>query len=730
MGVEKALFENELSALKQAKGVELDMELDAEALTDLCETYKRIYKDRTGKDFPQDPKKQLQMSINAVFGSWNNKRARDYRKLYNIPEDWGTAVNVQAMVFGNSGDKSGTGVAFTRSPSTGENTFFGEFLINAQGEDVVAGIRTPLSIDSMGQTFPEAADKLRNIAKRLEKHYRDMLDLEFTIQDETLYMLQSRVGKRTAASAIKIAHDLVQEKRIKRDEAVLRILPSQLDQLLHKTIDPKAELNVLTTGLPASPGAAVGRVVFNSEEAIELHAKGEPALLVRYETSPEDLAGMSASVGILTVHGGMTSHAAVVARGMGKCCVAGAGEIDMDEENKIFSVGETTVRGGDWLTLDGSAGRVVLGETELISPTLTGEFGTLMQWADKFRTLKVRANADTPEDATLARNFGAEGIGLCRTEHMFFAEDRILAVRQMIVSDSDEQRAQALEKLLPMQRNDFVGILEAMQGLPVTIRLLDPPLHEFLPKTQAAIEKVAQEMGISAEAVEKRVESLSEANPMLGHRGCRLGLTLSAIYEMQARAIFEAAAELKKRKIDAQPEVMIPLVGLKKELEICKEMVVRVGKEVQKAEGVKFPIEVGTMIELPRACLVADQIAEDAQFFSFGTNDFTQTTLGLSRDDAGSFLPEYVDRGILPYDPFASIDEDGVGALMKLGIQKGRKVKSKLKIGICGEHGGDPRSVSFCHSLGLNYVSCSPYRVPIARLAAAHAALTSDKKRK
>ncbi|MBN1654929.1 MAG: pyruvate, phosphate dikinase [Deltaproteobacteria bacterium] len=728
LGVEKALFEKELSALKQAKGVDLDMQLDADALIHLCERYKEIFKAHTGKEFPQDPKKQLQMAINAVFGSWNNKRAKDYRRLYNIPEDWGTAVNVQAMVFGNSGDKSGTGVAFTRSPSTGENVFFGEFLVNAQGEDVVAGIRTPLSIDGMGKTFPQAADKLRAIAKRLENHYRDMLDLEFTIQEETLYMLQSRVGKRTAASAIKIAHDMVQEKRIKREEAVLRIHPSQIDQLLHKTIDPKATLEVLTTGLPASPGAAVGRVVFSSEEAIELHAKGEPALLVRYETSPEDLAGMSASEGILTVHGGMTSHAAVVARGMGKCCVAGAGEIEMDEEDKTFSVKGVTVRAGDWLTLDGSAGRVILGSTDLVSPTLTGEFGTIMQWADKFRRLKIRANADTPEDATLARKFGAEGIGLCRTEHMFFAEDRILAVRQMIVSDTDDQRAVALQKLLPMQKNDFIGILEAMQGLPVTIRLLDPPLHEFLPKTKASIEKVAEEMGISADAVERRVEALSEANPMLGHRGCRLGITLSAIYEMQVRAIFEATAELKKRKVDARPEVMIPLVGIKKELEICKEMVIRVGKEVQKAEGVKFPIEVGTMIELPRACLVADQIAEEAEFFSFGTNDLTQTTLGLSRDDAGSFLPHYVERGILPYDPFASIDEEGVGSLMKLGIQKGRKVKPKLKIGICGEHGGDPRSVSFCHAVGLNYVSCSPYRVPIARLAAAHAALGEKRK--
>jgi pyruvate,orthophosphate dikinase len=723
LGLEHALFESELTALKSRAGAKLDTDLTAEDLQGLCTTYLKIVEQQTGKPFPQEPRKQLRMSINAVFNSWNNKRARDYRRMYHIPDEWGTAVNVQAMVYGNSGQGSGTGVAFTRDPSTGENRFFGEFLINAQGEDVVAGIRTPLSVDSMEEAFPEAAKELRQIAKRLEGHYRDMLDLEFTVQDEKLYMLQARVGKRTAASAVKIAVDLVQEKKIDRKEAVMRLQPSQIDQLLHKTIDPKATLNVIAKGLPASPGAAVGKVVFSSEAATALAAQGEAALLVREETSPEDLAGMSAAKGILTVHGGMTSHAAVVARGMGKCCVSGVGTIHIDEEAGQFTVGDKTVRVGDWLTLDGSTGRVILGKTDLVTPSLSGEFGKLMGWADGFRKLQVRANADTPEDAEIARKFGAEGIGLCRTEHMFFAEDRILAVRQMIISDNVEQRAVALEKLLPMQRQDFKGILKAMHGLPVTIRLLDPPLHEFLPKTPAAVEIVAREMGIPVSTVEQRVAALSEANPMLGHRGCRLGITYMDIYEMQVRAIYEAAAELKKEKVDARPEVMIPLVATPKELEICKEMVLRIAKEVQKKMGAKLNVVVGTMIELPRAALVADKIAQEAEFFSFGTNDLTQTTLGVSRDDAGTFLPTYVERGIYPADPFASIDEEGVGMLMKWAVDKGRKTKPKLKIGICGEHGGDPKSVTFCHKLGLSYVSCSPYRVPIARLAAAQAAM-------
>jgi pyruvate,orthophosphate dikinase len=723
LGLEHALFEAELTALKSRAGAKLDTDLSAEDLQGLCATYLKIVEQQTGKPFPQDPRKQLRMSINAVFNSWNNKRARDYRRMYNIPDEWGTAVNVQAMVYGNSGQGSGTGVAFTRDPSTGENRFFGEFLINAQGEDVVAGIRTPLSVDSMEEAFPEAAKELKQIAKRLESHYSDMLDLEFTVQDEKLYMLQARVGKRTAASAVKIAVDLVQEKKIDRKEAVLRLQPSQIDQLLHKTIDPKATLNVIAKGLPASPGAAVGKVVFSSEAATALTAQGEAALLVREETSPEDLAGMSAAKGILTVHGGMTSHAAVVARGMGKCCVSGVGAIHIDEQAGQFIVGDKTVRVGDWLTLDGSTGRVILGKTELVTPSLSGEFGKLMGWADGFRKLQVRANADTPEDAEIARKFGAEGIGLCRTEHMFFAEDRILAVRQMIISNNAEQRAIALEKLLPMQKQDFKGILKAMHGLPVTIRLLDPPLHEFLPKTPAAVEIVAREMGIPVSTVEQRVAALSEANPMLGHRGCRLGITYMDIYEMQVRAVYEAAAELKKEKVDARPEVMIPIVATPKELEICKEMVLRIAKEVQKKMGTKLNVVVGTMIELPRAALVADKIAQEAEFFSFGTNDLTQTTLGVSRDDAGTFLPTYVERGIYPVDPFTSIDEEGVGMLMKWAVDKGRKTKPKLKIGICGEHGGDPKSVVFCHKLGLSYVSCSPYRVPIARLAAAQAAI-------
>ncbi len=727
LGLDGSLFEKELTALKRRLGARQDTDLDARALSRLCDTFRGIVEKQTGKSFPQSPQKQLEMAINAVFGSWNNKRAKEYRRLYDIPDTWGTAVNVQAMVFGNLGEDSGTGVAFTRNPSTGENKLFGEFLVNAQGEDVVAGIRTPLSIDGMEKAFPQAAKDLRRIALRLDNHYRDMLDLEFTVQDKKLYMLQARVGKRTAAAAVRIAVEMAKAKKIDRKEAVLRVQPSQLDQLLHKTIDPKAKLDVLTTGLPASPGAALGRVVFTSEEATEVAASGQSALLVRYETSPEDLAGMSASQGILTVHGGMTSHAAVVARGMGKCCIAGAGAISIDDRSRSFRVGEVTVKAGDWLTLDGSTGRVILGKVELTTPTLSGDFGTLMGWADGLRKLGVRANADTPGDAAVARNFGAQGIGLCRTEHMFFAEDRILAVRQMIVSDSDEQRAKALKKLLPMQRKDFMGILKAMKGLPVTIRLLDPPLHEFLPKTDAAVRSVAAEMGIPAGEVQKRVHALSEANPMLGHRGCRLGITFMPIYEMQVRAIYEATAQLKKQKIDARPEVMIPLVGTEEELRICREMAVRIGKEVQKETGVKLNLVIGTMIELPRAALVADDIARQADFFSFGTNDLTQTTLGLSRDDSGSFLPHYVEQGIFPRDPFASIDEDGVGALVKMAVTKGRKTQSKIKLGICGEHGGDPQSILFCHKVGLNYVSCSPYRVPIARLAAAHAAIEAPK---
>ncbi|MBI5179617.1 MAG: pyruvate, phosphate dikinase [Nitrospinae bacterium] len=725
LGVKKNIFEALLEKKTHATGAKTDTDLTAQHLNELVEEFKAAVKHHYKKPFPQDPQTQLTMAVNAVFDSWNTQRAKDYRKMYNIPATWGTAVNVQSMVFGNMGSDSGTGVAFTRNPSTGENKFFGEFLVNAQGEDVVAGIRTPLHTDGMSKVFPHATSDLLKIAKRLEDHYKDMLDLEFTIQDKKLYMLQARVGKRTAAAAVKVAVDLVAEKKISKTTAVQRIEPEKLDELLHPTIDPKAKLHVIAKGLPASPGAAVGQVVFSSPEARQLAEKKGTPILVRLETSPEDLSGMAASKGILTVRGGMTSHAAVVARGMGKCCISGVGEIKIDKVHKLFIVNSTVVRAGDWITLDGSTGRVILGKTNLVSPALSGDFDTLMGWADGFRKLGVRANADTPADAILARKFGAQGIGLCRTEHMFFAKDRILAVREMIIADTKAARAKALRKLLPMQRNDFKGILKAMEGLPVTIRLLDPPLHEFLPKTEEQIERVAHEMRKLPADVERRAQQLHEANPMLGHRGCRLGITFSDIYEMQVRAIFEATAELRKRKIDARPEVMIPLVGTLKELQICKEMALRVAKEVLKAKKVSFPVVVGTMIELPRAALVADTIAQDAQFFSFGTNDLTQTTLGLSRDDAGSFLPEYVEKGIFPADPFISIDEEGVGQLMGIGIAKGRKTNPKLKVGICGEHGGDPQSVDLCHRLGLDYVSCSPYRLPIARLAAAHAAIAS-----
>ena len=733
LGIKSDLFSNILENKKKAEHAEFDSELGAGALKELCGEYLRAVKNETGKPFPQNPAAQLTLAINAVFDSWNTERANDYRRLYNIPSDWGTAVNVQCMVFGNMGSDSGTGVAFTRNPSTGENKFYGEFLVNAQGEDVVSGIRTPMSVNGMEKVFPKAAKDLRSIAKKLERHYTDMLDLEFTVQDKKLYMLQARVGKRTAASAIKIAVDLFKERKITKEEAINRLYPSQLDQLLHKTLDRNVKPVVITTGLPASPGAAVGKVVFSSAAARRMAEKGQPPILVRFETSPEDLSGMSVSEGILTVHGGMTSHAAVVARGMGKCCISAASDIKIDTEGRLFIVGKTVIHEGDWLTLGGTTGRVMLGKMKLVTPTLSDDFFKFMKWSDEFRTLGVRANADTPADAALARSFGATGIGLCRTEHMFFAKDRILAVREMIISNTKQARNKALKKLLPMQRSDFKGILKAMEGYPVTIRLLDPPLHEFLPKTKHEIAGLAHDLNLHLADVSGRIAALNESNPMLGHRGCRLGITSLDIYEMQVRAIFEATGELRKKGIDARPEVMIPLVGMPEELSICKTMVETVAAEVLKAKKVKFPLSIGTMIELPRAVLVADKLALDADFFSFGTNDLTQTTFGLSRDDAGSFLPYYVEKGILKYDPFVSIDEEGVGALMEMGISKGRRVKPDLKIGICGEHGGDPQSVDLCHRLGLNYVSCSPYRIPIARLAAAQAAIKYDspvKKRK
>ncbi len=723
MGIDRQKFESALEMMKEKKGVKLDTELDAEDLKQLAEEFKIIYKRATGEDFPTDPLEQLKKAINAVFGSWFGERAIKYRKLNDIPDDLGTACNIQSMVFGNLGENSGTGVGFTRDPSTGKNQFFAECLINAQGEDVVAGIRTPLKIDELKKRLPKAYKELNAIYKKLEKHYRDMLDIEFTVQEGKLYMLQTRVGKRTAAAALKIAIDMVKEKLIDKKTAVLRIDPEQLDQLLHPMIDPKAEVKILAKGLPASPGAAVGKVVFTAEDAERAAERGEKVILVRAETSPEDIGGMNAAQGILTARGGMTSHAAVVARGMGKCCVAGCGAININEVQKYFTVNETVIREGDYITLNGTTGEVILGEAPLVTPELTGDFGTFMKWVDEFRKLGVRTNADTPHDSEVARKFGAEGIGLCRTEHMFFAPERISAVREMILADDTEGRKKALAKILPFQKSDFIEIFKVMKGLPVTIRLLDPPLHEFLPHTDEELKLLASSMEVPFEKLRTRNKALQEFNPMLGHRGCRLGITYPEIYEMQVRAIMEAACELAKNKIKVIPEIMIPLVAHVKELKMMRELTVRVAEEVQKEYGTKVNYTVGTMIELPRAAITADEIAQEADFFSFGTNDLTQTTFGLSRDDAGRFLPYYVEKGILENDPFISLDQSGTGVLMKIGIDKGRSVKKKLKLGICGEHGGDPKSVEFCHKVGLDYVSCSPYRVPIARLAAAQAAL-------
>ncbi len=722
MAISKKKFEDALEAMKKAKGQKEDTGLTAEDLKELVETFKSIYRKETGSDFPEDPLKQLGMAINAVFGSWFGDRAVKYRKLNDIPDNLGTACNVQTMVFGNMGDNSGTGVGFTRDPSTGQKRFFAECLINAQGEDVVAGIRTPMHIDELKRRLPKAYKTLDTIYKKLEKHYRDMLDLEFTVQEGQLYMLQTRVGKRTARAALKIAIDLVKEKQIDKKTALLRLDPQQLDQLLHPMIDPKAKITCLTKGLPASPGAAVGKVVFTAEDAESSAENGEKVILVRPETSPEDIGGMHAAQGILTARGGMTSHAAVVARGMGKCCVAGAGSVYIDEEKKIFTVNSTTVKEGDFITLNGSTGEVILGEAPLVQPELTKDFATIMKWADETRKLGVWANADTPKDAATAMGFGAEGIGLCRTEHMFFEPERIKAVREMILSDDLEGRQKALAKLLPMQKGDFIGIFKEMKGLPVTVRLLDPPLHEFLPHTDDELQELSAEMGVQFEKLKARNRALHEFNPMLGHRGCRLGITYPEIYEMQVRAIMEAACELKKQKVKVQPEIMIPLVGHVNELKSMREMAIRVAEEVQKDCKVKVNYSIGTMIEVARAAITAGEIATQADFFSFGTNDLTQTTFGLSRDDAGRFLPVYVEKGILEDDPFITLDQDGVGQLMKLAVEKGRKTKKGMKMGICGEHGGEPKSVEFCHRIGLNYVSCSPYRVPIAKLAAAQAA--------
>ncbi len=726
--VEREKFEELLKAKKHEMGVELDTQLDERALEDLADQFKHLVAEETGTSFPEDPFEQLRLGINAVFDSWYGARAVTYRKLYHIPNDWGTAVNVVAMVFGNMGETSGTGVAFTRDPSTGERRFFGEFLLNAQGEDVVAGIRTPLPISALAGKIPGAYRELQTIYKKLERHYKDMLDLEFTIQEGKLYMLQTRVGKRTAAAAVRIGVDMVKEKLIDQKTAIQRIDPQQLDQLLHPMIDPKAKVRVVAKGLPASPGAAVGKVVFTAADAERMAERGERVVLVRTETSPEDIGGMHAAQGILTARGGMTSHAAVVGRGMGRCCVVGCGAINIDDEKHLFTVNGLTVREGDLLTLNGSTGEVILGEAPLIQPVMSREFQTLMGWVDKTRRLRVRANADTPHDAKVSRAFGAEGIGLCRTEHMFFEGERIKAVREMILADSLEERKRALSKLLPMQRSDFLGIFKEMEGLPVTIRLLDPPLHEFLPHTDEELDGLSRDMGVPVNVLRDKNKALHEFNPMLGHRGCRLGITFPEIYEMQVQAIFEAACKLSKEKVRVIPEVMVPLVMDLKELERMKELLNRTAQGILQQYGLKLKYSIGTMIELPRAALVADQIAKEAEFFSFGTNDLTQTVFGLSRDDAGKFLPFYVEKGILPGDPFVAIDQAGVGLLMEMGVEKGRSTRPDLKIGICGEHGGEPTSVEFCHRIGLNYVSCSPYRVPIARLAAAQAALREKEK--
>ena len=721
MGVEHDAFEEALAAERKKYGVELDNELTVEALKDLVADYKEIIQKSAGKLFPDDAFEQLRGAVDAVFRSWNTARAIRYRQINHIPHEWGTAVNVQAMVYGNMGANSGTGVAFTRDPSTGENVFYGEYLMDAQGEDVVAGIRTPHPIAHLEEEMPEVYAELVRIYKLLENHYKDMQDVEFTIQEGKLYMLQTRSGKRTATAAVRMAVEMVSEGLIDKKTAVLRVAPEQLDQLLHPMIDPKAKYDVIAKGLPASPGAATGRIVFTAEEAEQWKNRGEKVILVRNETSPEDIGGMDVAEGILTARGGMTSHAAVVARGMGKCCVAGCGAAQISEANKTLTFGTTVLNEGDWITLDGSAGEVIVGQVPMVEVEVAGDFATLMEWADEFRALGIRTNADTPHDSQTALDFGAEGIGLCRTEHMFFDGERTSLVRQMIFAADKAGREAALAKLLPFQKGDFKGIFKTMQGRPVTVRLLDPPLHEFVPHDEETIKRLAADMGLTADTLKARIEALEEMNPMLGHRGCRLGITYPEIYAMQARAIFEAAAELTKDGIKVFPEVMIPLIGTVEELKMMKAVCVEVADLVMEEMGVKFDYLVGTMMEIPRACVLADAVATEAEFFSFGTNDLTQMTFGYSRDDAGTFLPEYVEKGILARDPFQSLDQVGVGSLVQMGVERGRSTKPNLKIGVCGEHGGDPASIDFFHRVGLDYVSCSPYRVPIARLAAAQA---------
>ena len=729
MEIPKPKFEKIIDEMKEEKGVKLDTELDADDLKELIRRYKALYREEKGTDFPQDPQTQLIESVEAVFRSWDNPRAIVYRRMNDIPYDWGTAVNVQAMVFGNTGNKSGTGVAFTRNPATGEKKLYGEYLMNAQGEDVVAGIRTPNPITHLEQDMPEVYAQFVEIAKKLENHYKDMQDMEFTIENGKLYMLQTRNGKRTAAAALKIAVDLVDEGLATKKEALLKVEPRQLDALLHPTFDPEALKKAVpaATALPASPGAACGKIYFNAADAVEAATeRGEKVVLVRLETSPEDIEGMNAAEGILTARGGMTSHAAVVARGMGTCCVAGCGELVVNEEEKYCLLAERRLNEGDYISLDGSTGNIYAEAIATQEASLTGDFAKFMGWADEERILKVRTNADTPKDALTAVRFGAEGIGLCRTEHMFFDEDRIPAVREMIVAKTLQQRQRALDKLLPMQRGDFEGLFKALGGLPVTIRLLDPPLHEFLPTSDDDIRALAKDMGLTYETLKETVADLHEFNPMLGHRGCRLAVTYPEIAAMQARAIIEAAINVKKEGLDVTPEIMVPLVGEVKELKYVKDIITKTADEILEKAGVQMKYMVGTMIEVPRAALLADEIATEAEFFSFGTNDLTQMTYGFSRDDAGKFLSDYYEKKIFESDPFARLDQHGVGKLIKMAAEAGRTTRPDIKLGICGEHGGDPSSVEFCHRIGLNYVSCSPYRVPIAKLAAAQAKIKEE----
>ena len=731
LGIEHKKFEKALTEIKETKGVQYDTELNAEDLKKLIGEYKKIIKEEKNIEFPQDPKKQLQMAIDAVFESWNNERAIIYRKINKISDDLGTAVNVQTMVFGNMGNDSGTGVCFTRNPSTGEKELFGEFLMNAQGEDVVAGIRTPLEIKKLKEVLPESYKLLKEVTEKLEKHYKDMQDIEFTIEHKKLFLLQTRTGKRTAKAAVKIAVDLYNEDLIDKETAVLRVDPNQLNQLLHKQLDPvaKKEHEVIAKGLAASPGAAYGHIVFHAEDAVKYAERKEPVILVREETSPEDIEGMAVANAILTARGGMTSHAAVVARGMGKCCVVGCSDIIVHEDNKeiIIKSKKIKLKEEDVITVDGTIGEIYKGQIPVVDPELNEDFRTLMEWADSFRILKIRTNADIPRDAKVARKFGAEGIGLCRTEHMFFEGERIKAMREMILAKDLESRKKALSKLLPMQKSDFIGLYKTMKKLPVTIRLLDPPLHEFLPKDDETIEELANEMNLSVKDIKEKIEQLHELNPMLGHRGCRLLITYPEIAEMQTQAIIEAACELKEQGYDIIPEIMIPLVGHLNELKEVKRVVKETADRIIKQKKLDLDYKIGTMIEVPRAALTADDIAKEAEFFSFGTNDLTQMTFGFSRDDVGKFINEYLEKKILKDDPFQKLDQEGVGQLINIAVDKGRKIKQDLKIGICGEHGGEPSSVEFCHRAGLDYVSCSPYRVPIARLAAAQAAIKEKK---